>query len=90
MTRKKYYELVKQWNPEMVLYIRYRTKHSVGRITMSLAFFLEQNTKIIRMMKKVEIKDIYLKNELTDRVQMYFKSLPDVWFYAIGRKYNGR
>lgn len=89
MTTKKYYELISQWNPEMVLYIRYRTKHSIGRITMSIAFFLEKNIKISRMMKKVDIVEIYLMNELTGVAITYFDSIADAWFYAIGEKYHG-
>ena len=82
MNRKRYYELSKLWNPEQVLYVTYRTKNSVGKITCSIAFFIESYKKITRLLKRVEIGKIFLKNENVGIVLTYFDSLEDVIKFA--------
>ena len=86
---KRYKELITQWNPEMVIYIRYSTKNSKGKMTMSIAFFLEFNRKITKLFKGVKIREIFVKNENTQVVLFECQSLPELWFYAIGEKYHG-
>jgi len=82
---KKYKQLCELWNPEMVVYIRYTTKHSKGRMTLSIPFFLEYYTKINRLFKGCTIREIFVKNEETQMVLEYFKTFGELWFYAIGR-----
>ena len=89
ISNKRYKQLIAEWNPSMVVHIRYTTKHAVGRMTFSIAFFLEFNQKITKLFKGVQIREIYVKNELSGIVLEHFQSLPELWFYAIGRKYNG-
>ena len=92
ISNKKYKELITQWNPEMVVHVRYTTAHSKGQMMFSIAFYLEFYSKIQKLFKdkKIrEIREIYVKNENTGIVLEYFQSFPELWFYAIGRKYDG-
>lgn len=89
ISNKRLEQLVNSWNPEMVIYIRYTSKNSKGKMTMSIAFFLEFYQKINKLFKGCKIREIFVKNENTQIVLYEGKSLPDLWFYAIGRKYNG-
>lgn len=89
ISNKRYKEIISQWNPEMVVYIRYTTKNSVGKMTFSIAFFLEYTRKIEKLFKGCVIRELFVKNEITGIVYETFKSFPELWFYAIGRKYNG-
>ena len=89
ISNKIYKQLIAQWNPEMVVHVRYTTKHSKGQMTFSIAFFLEFNSKILKLFKGCTIRELFVKNENTGVVLEYFKSFPELWFYAIGRKYNG-
>lgn len=86
---KKYKELVAKWNPTMVIHVRYETRHSKGQMTFSVAFFLEFNSKILKLFKGTTIKEIFVKNEDKQIVLEYFNSFNELWFYAIGRTYNG-
>lgn len=88
ISNKRYKELITQWNPEMVVHIRYITKYSKGQMTFSIAFFLEYTNKIEKLFKGCDIRELFVKNENTGVVLNYFKSFPDLWFYAIGRKYH--
>ena len=89
ISNKRLKEITSRWNPLMVVYIRYKTKYSIGKMTLSIAFFLEFNRKITKLFKGCEIREIFVKNEISGIVYDYFKSFPELWFYAIGRKYNG-
>lgn len=80
----KYNELIAKWNPEMVLYIRYRTNYSKGLMTMSIAFFIEKYKKITRLLKRVEIREIYVKNEFTGIVIKELFTLKNAYEYAMG------
>lgn len=82
---KKYNEIYSRWNPEMVVYVRYTTKHSIGKMTFSIAFFLEFTRKIEKLFKGCEIREIFVKNEITGIVYETFNSFSELWFYAIGR-----
>ena len=75
MTSKRYWEIVHQYNSHEVLYIVYGTKHSKGKITCSIAFFLEMYKKFSRLLKKVDISHIFLRDEETGIVVKYFMSL---------------
>lgn len=86
---KRYKQLIAQWNPEMVVYVRYTTPNSKGKMTFSIAFFLEYTRKIEKLFKGCEIREIFVKNEITGIVYETFQTFPELWFYAIGRKYNG-
>lgn len=89
ISSKRYKQLIAQWNPEMVVYIRYTTKNSVGKMTFSIAFFLEYTRKIEKLFKGCTIRELFVKNENTGIVLKYFKSFQELWFYAIGEKHNG-
>lgn len=86
MTKKRYNQIIESWNPEMVLTIRYTTQHSVGRIAMSIAFFLETYKKITKILKNVEIREIYIRNENTGIVVAYFQDLFGAWIYGIDKR----
>lgn len=88
MTRKQLKTIISEWNPQRVLYIRYESNHSCGKITCSFAFFLEMYNKLYRLLKRCKIREIYLKNEDTGIVLMYYDSLYDAWMYGIGEKYR--
>lgn len=83
MTYKKYMTIVSLWKPECVLYIRYETKHTSGKMTMSIAFFLEMYKKIIRLLKRVKMVSIFLKNENTQIVYKYYEDLESVYEDAL-------
>ena len=85
---KRLKRLTSQWNPEMVVHVRYTTKYSKGQMTFSIAFFLEFYLMIQKMFKGCEIRELYIKNENLGIVTKYFQSFPDLWFYAIGEKYE--
>ena len=89
ISNKRYKQLIAEWNPSMVVHIRYTTRNSSGQMIFSIAFFLEFNQKITKLFKGVKLNEIYVMNEETGIVLEYFESLPELWFYAIGRKYNG-
>lgn len=81
MNRKKYWDIVRGYNPSCVLYIQYTTSHSVGKMTMSIAFFLEFKKKIERLLKKVEIRDIFVKNEEQCVVLCHYATLEEVYYF---------
>ena len=85
MTKKRYKEIIASWNPEMMLYIRYKTRYSCGKITMSIAFFMETYKKWYKMLKDVEIVEIYVKNEFTGIVIQQLTDLFSAWIYGLGR-----
>ena len=89
ISNKRKEELIRQWNWEMVVHVRYTTKNSTGQMTFSIAFFLEFNSKILKLFKGCIIRELFVRNENTGIVIQYFESFPELWFYAIGRKYNG-
>lgn len=89
LSNKRLKEIISRWNPLMIVYIRYTTKYSIGKMTLSIAFFLEFNRKIIKLFKGCEIREIFVKNEITGIVLEYFQSFSELLEYAIGRKYNG-
>lgn len=89
ISNKRYKELIAQWNPEIVVHVRYTTKNSKGQMTFSIAFFLKFASKIQKLFKGCEIREMFVKNENIGIVLEYFKSFPELWFYAIGRKYDG-
>ena len=82
---KRLKEITSRWNPEMVVYVRYTTPNSKGKMTFSIAFFLEYWKKIQRLFKGCEIREIFVKNEITGIVYETFQTFPELWFYAIGR-----
>ena len=86
ISSKRLKEITSRWNPEMVVYVRYTTPNSKGKMTFSIAFFLEYTRKIEKLFKGCTIRELFVKNENTGVVIEYFKSFPDLWFYAIGRK----
>lgn len=85
ISAKRLKEITSRWNSEMVVYVRYTTKYSVGKMTFSIAFFLEYWKKIQRLFKGCEIREIFVKNEITGIVYETFNSFYELWFYAIGR-----
>lgn len=81
MTTKKYWDIVRGYNPSCILYIQYTTIHSVGKMTMSIAFFLEFRKKIERLLKKVMIRDIFVKNENHGVVLRHYATLEEVYYF---------
>ena len=84
MTRKQYDELVKKWNPSMVLHIHYETKHARGSMEMSIAFFIEKYKKIIRVFKGCRIVDCSIIDYERGVVRKHFESLEEVYHYDKG------
>lgn len=85
ISNRRLKEITSRWNPLMVVYIRYKTKYSIGKMTLSIAFFLEFNRKITKLFKDAKIREIYIKDELTGIVLEYFQSFSELLNYAIGR-----
>lgn len=85
MTIKKYDEIISKYKSYEVLHIVYKTKHSTGEIACSIAFFLEFYKKLCRLLKKVNIKYIFLKNEDDNKVYKYFIDLESVLEWSINQ-----
>ena len=83
MTNKRYQEIIKQWNPTMVVYITYKTEHSHGTMTMSIAFFIEKYKRLTRVFKGCEITDVAIVDTERGVVRKHFNSLGEL-FYAKG------
>ena len=88
ISNKRYQTLIAQWNPELVVHVRYKTAHSKGQMTFSIAFFLEFHSKLVKLLKNCEIKELFVKNENTGIVYRYFDSTYDLWLFALGKKYE--
>lgn len=85
ISNKRYKQIIVQWNPEMVVHVRYTTRNSKGQMTFSIAFFLEFTRKIEKLFKGCEIRELFVKNENTGVVLHYFKKFSELWMFAVGR-----
>ena len=85
ISNKRYKQIIAQWNPEMVVHVRYTTRNSKGQMTFSIAFFLEFTRKIEKLFKGCEIRELFVKNENTGVVLHYFKNFSELWMFAVGR-----
>ena len=87
-SNKRYKELIDAWNPYMVVYIHYSTKHSTGTMKMSVKFFLEFNNRIIKLFKGCEILEITIRDDVNAVSHKIVFSLYDAWIYLLGENYR--
>ena len=75
ITNKEYCRLKNMWSNADVVYIRYKTKHSCGKITCSIVFIVEFYSRLLKLLKKVEIVELYVKDENSGLVKKYYTNL---------------
>lgn len=83
-SNKRYQELIQAWNPHVVMYIQYRTKHTTGTMRMSVKFFLEFNNRIVKLFKGCDIIEITIRDEVHQVSHKQFFALYDAWLWCLG------
>ena len=86
MKNKRYNELINAWNPQVVIYIDYKTKHSTGKMMMSVKFFLEFNNRIIKLFKGCQIVNVTIRDDVHGITIETFDDLFNTWLYCLGEQ----